>query len=229
MSNIVIKLLIAVIKMPTKIGDRIIRLQGMVGKLTNNAYFPTGWIAGTLTQAQFTLDVNAYITQVANVKNRVAGAVGLRNAAYLTLKVDLVLILTMVQNKANANETIAEAIIGSVGFFVRSYGGKQKKQNAAFNTEVLGTVTLTADGAGHHEWQMSKAQVNFTNLPATTGAQTQVHGLNTGDVWYFRSRKVSTKKTTYNWCMWIQLKVGAGGKNLGGSHTHGTTGDMPTQ
>ncbi|MHB8260922.1 MAG: hypothetical protein ACYDCN_03885 [Bacteroidia bacterium] len=227
--NSIIKLLIAVIKMPGKIGDRIIRLQGMVAKLTNNTYFPTGWIAGTLTQAQFALDVNAYITQVANVKNRVAGAVGLRNAAWTTLKVDLALILSMVQNKANANETIAEAIIGSVGFFVRSYGGKQKKQNAAFNTEVLGTVTITADGAGHHEWQMSKDQVNFINLPATTTAQTQVHGLNTGDVWYFRSRKVSTKKTTYNWCMWIQLKVGAGGKNLGGSHVHGTTGDMPTQ
>ena len=224
----IVKLLIAIIKMPIKIGDRIIRLQETISKLTNNTYFPTGWAAGTLTQAQFTLHVNAFITQVTNVRNHSAGAVGTRNAAYTTIKADLLLILAMVQNKANANPTIAEAIIGSVGFFVRSGGGTHKKQNAAFNTEVLGTVTLTADGTGHHEWQMSKDQINITNLPATTTAQTQVHELNTGDVWYFRNRKVSSKKTTYNWCMWIQLKIGAGGKNLGGGNTHHTTGDLPT-
>ena len=69
--NSIVKLLIAVIKMPTKIGDRVIRLQETVSKLTNNIYFLTGWIAGTLTQAQFGLDVTAYITQVTNVKNHV--------------------------------------------------------------------------------------------------------------------------------------------------------------
>ena len=227
--SIIVKLLIAVIKMPTKIGDRIIRLQEIVSNLTNNTYFPTGWTAGSLTQAQFGLDVTAYITQVTNVKNHVAGAVGLRNAAWTTLKADLQLILAMVQNKANASESIAEAIISSVGFFVRSTQGRQKKQNAAFNTEILGTVTLTADGAGHHEWEMSKDMVTIINLPATTTAQTQVTGLNTGDVWYFRMRKVNSKKKTYNWCAWIMLKVGAGGRNLGGGGgTHSTAGNLPT-
>jgi hypothetical protein len=227
--NTIIKLLIAVIKMPTKIGDRIIRLQQTVTKLTNNTYFPTGWVAGTLTQAQFGLDVTAYINQVTNVKNHVAGAVGLRNAAWTTLKADMQLILAMVQSKANANETIAEAIIGSVGFFVRTGSGKQKKQNGAYNTEVLGTVALTSDGTGPHEWEMSKDMVTIINLPATTTAQTQVTGLNTGDVWYFRMRKVNGKKKTYNWCNWIMLKVGAGGKNLGGGgDTHSTAGDLPT-
>lgn len=226
--NNLIKLLIAVIKMPSKIGDKITRLQQLIIKLTGNSYFPGAWVAGTLSQAQFTTDVTKFASAQTDVKNHVAGAVGERNAAYLVIKADLTLILAMVQTKANANQNIAEAIIGSVGFFVRSSKGKQKKQNAAYNTEVLGTVTLTADGTGHHEWQMSKDQVTFINLPATTGAQTQVTGLSTGDVWYFRNRKVNSKKTTYNWCMWIQLKVGAGGKNLGGGTTHGTSGDLPT-
>jgi hypothetical protein len=228
MGNTGNKQLIAVIKMPGKWGDKIIRLQEIESKLTVNIYFLAGWLAGTLNLAQFTTDVTAFMTAVANVKSRVAGAVGARNTAYTTIKTDLQLILSMVQSKANINEGIAEAIIGSVGFFVRSGGGKHKKQNAAFNTEVLGTVTLTADGTGHHEWQMSKDQINFINLPATTTAQTQVTGLNTGDVWYFRNRKVNSKKTTYNWCMWIQLKIGAGGKNLGGGNVHGTSGDLPT-
>lgn len=227
--NSTIKLLIAVLKMPTKIGDRIIRLQEIIGKLTNNIYFPTGWMAGSLTQAQFTIDVNAYITAETNVRNHIAGAVGARNTAYNVIKSDLIKLLAMVQSKADANESNAAAIIGSAGFYVRNAPSAHKKQNAAFNTQLLGTVTLTADGTGHHEWQMSKDQANIINLPATTSAQTQVTGLTTGDVWYFRNRKVNSKKTTYNWCSWIQLKVGAGGKNLGGGgSTHSTSGNIPT-
>jgi hypothetical protein len=223
-----VKLLIAVIKMATKWGDRIIRLQEIVSKLTNNTYFPTGWTAGSLTQAQFGLDVTAFLNSVTNVKNRVAGAIGARNTAWTKIKADLMLILTMVQDKADANESNAEAIITSVGFFVRVSNGKQKKQNAAYNTEVLGTIALSADGTGPHEWEMSKDMVTVINLPATTTAQTQVTGLNTGDVWYFRNRKVNSKKKTYNWCVWIMLKVGAGGKNLGGGGVHSTAGNLPT-
>jgi len=229
--NTVTKLLIAVIKMPAKIGDKIIRLQEIISKLTNNIYFPTGWVAGSLTQAQFTTDVSAYITAETNVRNHVAGAVGARTSAYNVIKSDLLKILAMVQSKADANENNAAAIIGNAGFYVRNNGGTHKKQNAAFNTQLLGTVTLTADGNGHHEWQMSKDQVTIINLPATTSAQTQVSGLSTGDVWYFRNRKVNSKKTTYNWCSWIQLKIGAGGKNLGGSSNggaHSISGNLPT-
>lgn len=229
MSNITNKQLVAVIKMPAKIGDKIIRLQQTESKLTNNTWFPTGWLAGTLSLAQFTTDVNTYMSAETNVKNHVSGAVGARNAAYQTIKADLQLILAMVQAKANVNLAMAAAIIGSVGFFSRNEGGTHKKQNAAFNTQIVGTVTLTADGTGHHEWQMSKDMIAITNLPATTTAETQVTGLNTGDVWYFRNRKVNSKKTTYNWSAWIQLKVGAGGRNLGGGGgAHSISGNIPT-
>lgn len=226
--NAIVKLLIAVIKMPKKIGDIIIRLQQTVTKLTNNTYFPTGWIAGTLTQAQFTLDVNAYIQQVTNVKNHVAGAVGLRNAAWATLKADLQLILAMVQAKANANPSNAEAIITSVGFFVKTSKPKEKQTNDAVNTEITGTVLLTADAAGHHEWQMSKDMITIIPLPGTDTSKTYVHGLNPGDVWYFRNHKVNTKKATYNWSPWVKVLIGAGGKTAGGGNLPGHAGSLPT-
>ena len=219
MSNTVVKQSTAVIKMPTKIGDRIVRLQEIESKLTSNIYFLVGWLAGTLNLAQFTADITAYITEHTAVQNHTAGAVGLRNAAYATLKSDLQLILAMVQSKANANLTISVAIIESVGFFVRTTHGGYKKQNAAFNTQIVGTVLLTADGTGHHEWEMSKDMVTIINLPATSAAHTTVPGLKPGDVWYFRMRKVNSKKNTYNWCNWIMLVIGAGGRNLGGGNT----------
>jgi hypothetical protein len=227
MSTIITKLLIAVIKMQTKIGDRVVRLQEMISKLTNNTYFSTGWVAGTLTQAQFGLDVTAYTTAVTNVKNHVAGAVGARNTAWTTIKADLQLILAMVQSKAYANESNAAAIIGSVGFFVREYKNRAKQQNDAINTEVLGTVLLTADTAGHHEWQMSKDQITIITLPSTDTSKTYVTDLNQGDVWYFRNKKVNTKKSTYNWSPWVKLIVGPGGRIVGGGTLPGHAGGLP--
>ena len=42
------------------------------------------------------------------------------------------------------------------------------------NTEVLGTVLLTADKAGHYEWEMSKDMVTIVNLPTTTTSLTEL-------------------------------------------------------
>ena len=228
MSSIIIKLLIAVIKMPRKIGDIVIRLQEIVSKLATNSYFSTGWVAGTLAQAQFTLDVNAYTTAVTNVKNHVAGAVGARNTAWTTIKADLQLILSMVQAKANANESNAAAIIGSVGFFVRTSKIRVKQTNDAICTEITGTVLLTADAAGHHEWQMSKDMITIIPLPSTDTAKTLVHGLNPSDIWYFRNHKVNTKKATYNWSPWVKLLISGGGKTAGGGSLPGHAGSLPT-
>ena len=223
----VTKLLVASAKIPKAMGNKIIRLQEIVSKLSNNTYFPPGWVAGGVTQAQFTLHVNAFISAETNVRNRLPGAVGARNAAYSTIQSNLMQIIAMVQNTANANISNAQAIIESAGFFVKEFVGSQKKQNAAFNTEIMGAVTLTADGRGHHEWQMSQDQLHVVDLPATTTAQTQVYGLNAGDVWFFRNRKVNSKKTIYNWCNWIQLTIGVGGKNIGSSSGSAHSGSLP--
>jgi hypothetical protein len=218
----------AVLKMPSKWGDRVLRVQDIEGKLTNNSYFPTGWIAGTLTQAQFNADCTAFINTEAAINTHAAGAVGLRNAAYKKLKQDLGYVMVMVQAKADANYTIAETIIESTGFIVRTITGGHKRINAAYNTQLPGTVIITADGGGHTQWEMSKDMVAITNLPSTNTSKTTVNGLTPGDNWYFRSKKVDTQKKTYNWSPWFLLKIGTGGRNLGGGGTHSTAGNLPT-
>jgi len=218
----------AVLKMPSKIGDQIIRVTDIKGELTSNSYFSTGWTAGTLTQTQFNSDVQAFLDAETNVKAKVAGAVNLRKAAFTTLKKDLRAVMAMVQTKADANPSIAAAIIESAGFFVSTKGGGHKRQNAAFNTEILGTVILTSDEPGHTQWQMSKDMITIITLPSTNASKTTVPDLNTGDVWYFRCKKVNTKKKTYNWSGWILLKIGPGGKNLGGGGTTGASGNLAT-
>ena len=218
----------AVLKMPSKIGDQIIRVTDIKGKLTNNTYFPTGWVAGTLTQTQFNSDVQAFLDAETAVNAKEPGAVGQRDQAFTTLKEDLGEVMAMVQSKAKANPTNANAIINGAGFFVRTNTGGKKRHNEAYNTQIPGTVILTSDTPGPHEWEMSKDMVNITKLPSTTGGKTKVTGLTVNDSLYFRNKKTDTKKKTYNYCAWILLKIGPGGRNLGGGTTEGAAGDLPT-
>jgi hypothetical protein len=134
--------------------------------------------------------------------------------------------MTMVQLKADGNLANAETIILSAGYSVRKAKTRQKQQNDAQNTEIVGTVLLTADVAGHHEWQMSKDTVSITNLPATTTSHTHVQNLIPGDIWYFRNHKVNTKKATYNWSPWVKLMIGPGGRTIGGGNLPGHAGSL---
>ncbi|HEX7413786.1 MAG TPA: hypothetical protein VF411_07030, partial [Bacteroidia bacterium] len=218
----------AVLKMPSKWGDRVVRGQTIQTKLTNNVNFPTGWIAGTLTQAQFNADVLAFTNEETAVEAHTPGAVGLRNAAYKTLKQDLSYVMIMVQAKADANPNIAVTIIENAGFFVRGKSGNHKRVNEAYNTQIPGKVIITSDGGGHTQWEMTKDMITITNLPSTNTSKTSVSGLTYGETWYFRSKKVDTKQKTYNWSSWFLLKIGPGGRNLGGGTTSSSAGNLPT-
>ena len=89
--------------MPSKIGDKVIRVQKIQQMLTGNTWFGTGWTAGTLSQSQFGNDVTAFVDAESDVQARKPGAVSARATAYTTVKQDLDAILAMVQAKANAN------------------------------------------------------------------------------------------------------------------------------
>ena len=218
----------AELNMPEKISQKIVRAQAVETKFTGNINFPVGsWPINIVSLTQFGTDV----TTLANAEAAVAsktGSVAARNAALVVVMTDLRGLKSMVQAKADANPTNAASIIVSAGFNVVTRNSHTKKENAALNTEVTGTVLLTADKAGHHEWQMSKDMTTIINLPATTTCTTQVMGLTPGDVWYFRNHKVNTKKTIYNWSAWIKLIIGPGGKTAGGGNATGRAGGLPT-
>lgn len=138
----------------------------------------------------------------------------LRDAALAVVMADLRGVLSMVQTTADRNPAHATEIIEGAGYAVKHVNRRQKMQNNAYNTETEGTVMLTADGGRGHEWQMSKDKETIIGLSSTTTARTFVTGLTPADVWYFRNRKINTKKTTYNWSPWIKLTIGSGGKTV---------------
>ena len=227
-NSVTVKHLIAALKMVGKIGDKIMKAKAILAALTGNATFPVAtWPANVTSLAQLGTDVTALINAEAAVVNK-TGTAALRNEALAVVLADLRSIKTMVQLKADANPTTAQSIIEGAGYVVSMHGGRAKRQNDALNTELLGTALLTSDTAGHHEWEMSKDMITIINLPATTTCTTTVKNLTQGDVWYFRNRKVNTKKRTYNWCAWIKLTIGPGGKVVVGGNTPGHAGSLPT-
>lgn len=227
-SRVPIRLFIAVIKMEKKLGDKVIRIQAFLDKLTGNSTFPaTSWPANIVSLAQFTIDVNKFLDAVTAVKNK-TGSVGDRNAALAVVMEDLKAIMTMVQRKANANISLADGIITGAGYVVRAQKFKEKQTNDAKNTEIAGTVLLTSDTPGHTEWEMSKDMITLgTPIPSTSTSHTHVAGLTPGDVLYFRNKKIDTAKRKYGWSKWVKLQIGAGGKQAGGGKP-GTAGSMPT-
>lgn len=226
-TTIIIHHLLAVLKMPTKWADRILRVQFIQGKLTGNSYFPVGsWPANVVTLAQLGLDITAFLAAQSAVAAR-TGTVAARNAAFLVVKKDLEALKAMVQLKADSDVTNAATIITSAGYFVKVIKVKQKQINDAMNTQISGTVLLTSDTPGHHEWEQSKDMVTIIHLPATSTSHTLVSGLTPGDVWWFRNKRVDTKKATHNWSPWVRLQVGAGGKLGGIPNTLGHSGSLP--
>lgn len=217
---------IAVLKMPRRFGDKLIKVRSIEDMLSNYAFILSYWFSDIISFAQFRLDIQAFNDAETNVQTRQAGAVGERDAALRVVMKDLKEILYMVQAAANADRANAVSIIQSAGFGIKNIYLRKKMQTDALNTEIAGTVLLTADGGRSHEWQMSKDQITIITLPSTDNAQTFVKDLTPGDVWYFRTKKVNTRKMTYNWSPWKKLIISAGGKVAKGNSAAGASGSI---
>jgi len=205
----------AVLKMPRRMADKLIKATSIKAALSNNAYFPLPWPSAIASLSKLDADIQAFNDAEVQVKTGLIGTAAARDVTLFTLMTDLRGILGMVQGVADADPANAVTIIESAGFAVKHINLRGKMQNNAFNTEIVGTVMLTADTNRGHEWQMSTDEKTLINLPSTTTARTFVSGLKPGDKWYFRNRKIGSKKTTYNWSPWIELIVGAGGRTVG--------------
>jgi len=202
-----VKHTIAVLNMPRKMGDKIIKAKFIQQKLTNNADFPPPFPVNVTTLVQLGNDITALDTAETAAQNHTKGAVPVRDTALHAVIADLKNLMTMVQLKADSDTANAEAIIQNAGFDVKSTVVRQKQGNTAISDLVPGLVELTADGSGAHEWQMSKDQIAIVNLPATSVANTKVDNLVSGDEWYFRNRKIDTIGGGNPWSAWIKVRV----------------------
>ena len=113
----------------------------------------------------------------------------------------------LVQIKGDVNAVNAEDVILGAGYDVKIVFIKQQQQNGVQNTEISGTILATASGRGYHSWQISPDQKIITTLEPTSEAHTLIPGLTLGQIYYVRSKKINTKKKTYEWCPWMEIRV----------------------
>ena len=184
---------IAVLKFPTRIGDKIIKAKFIVKEMTGNTSFPSP----VPPLATVNTHINTLVTKETAAKTKTTGAVAARDAALKIVVADLHALMTYVQGIADANPADAEAIIKSAGFDVKKVGEIDKQDFTADNS-VSGTIKLIAKGigTGHaaHQWGMSKNGTDWLthafDIAPTLAAHTEITGLTKADILYFRHRDI---------------------------------------
>ena len=204
---VVIRHIIVKLDWPDDIPGRLSLGKKILSKITGNSNFPVStWPSIITSLAQLTTDVNAFDAAETAQKSK-TGTVTARDIAMNATHSDLRSIKVLVQAKCDANPINAEDIALGAGYDIKVVVIKQQQQNSVQDTEVPGTILATADGTGYHMWQITQDQKTITTLDSTSTAHTLIPNLTSGATYYVRSKKIATKKKTYAWGAWMEIKV----------------------
>ena len=130
-----------------------------------------------------------------------------RNAALEKVKADLRSLRIDVQEVADADPANADAIIASAGMSSKDPAHHGRQQNTAKDGVEQGSVDLTGEGAGAHEWRISTEEINWTLLPASLIAKTTVPDLTPGTVYYFQNRRMLPNNEKTEWSQSVKIRV----------------------
>ena len=130
-----------------------------------------------------------------------------RDLAFEKVKADLRTLRGKVQELADADPINATAIVAGALMFCKGSGLHGKQQNTIKDGVTSGSVKLTAEGAGAHQWRMSVDGTTWTLLRSSKGAKTIVTGLNIGVNYHFQSCKILPMGEEGEWSQSIQLLV----------------------
>ncbi len=159
-----------------------------VTSMTGNTYFAPAAITDILTTCQTSITnlraaINAPISSIRTDNIKIARDALDRNLTMLGAKVE------EVANDPTIADALRVEIAHSAGMDVKNQIRPQKHQFTVANTEISGTVHLTAQGgAKAHEWQYTSDIINFTEriaVPTTTTANTNVPNLKKGTEYAF--------------------------------------------
>ena len=111
-----------------------------------------------------------------------------------------------VQIIADGDEEHAETIIVAAGLHVKIITVRVPQEAGAKQGEESGSAIVNGEGKGNHNFQISKDNINFTNLEGNGTSKILVTGLDPG-TYFFRSRKVLTKGKVAPWSQSYKLTV----------------------
>jgi hypothetical protein len=149
--------------------------------------------AGTSTYVTVPpLTITGLLTLATNYLNSDSAT---EEATFTLLNNGMKALMRLFQAAADLSPSTSIAIIESGGFSVRAVTPRKQQPWAATNSPVLGTIDLTANGAGPrtlHDWWISYDGVTFERLEPTITAHTQVSGLASGISVYFLHQVINS-------------------------------------
>ena len=130
-----------------------------------------------------------------------------RDAARLVVENDLRDLRLDVQKAANADPFNAETIITSAGMSVKMSNYRGKQQNTATNGIESGTVNLTAEGRGPHNWRYSTDEKEWLYLPGNRTAKLTAGGFTPGVLYSFQNQMALTNDQKSEWSQSVKLRI----------------------
>lgn len=141
-----------------------------------------------------------------NVKNPLV-SIEMRELAREAVKDDLRTLAMEVQKIADQDKENAPAIIKSAGMQVKLIAVRGVQQNSVCDGKEEGSVDLTAEGKGPHDWRMSSNGVDFLYLSSSNSSKTTVFNLIPGEVYYFQNRQSLSYNQKGEWSPVMKFRV----------------------
>ena len=178
---------VAALMIPPLNKPLIIFARAVHDAMLNNPSFPDP----RPTLAVFKAHVDAFEDAETKAATRAKGAATFRDAKGKTVKGDLSHLRDYVQSVVETSTTpaAAAAVIESAFMSVRKVPTRSIPEVSAKNADVSGKVTLAAKAVAPvavYSWEYSLDQSTWTPLPDTMKSRTEVSGLTTARVYYFR-------------------------------------------
>jgi hypothetical protein len=202
-TNVMRKITVA-LNFPKVISSFIVYANAIVLAMLHNVFFES--LVPKITKLSTDLKTLEDLEAACNTKPPTA-SVSARNAALAVVQNELRTLRNDVQNIADADVANAQAIIDSSGMSVKKPISHSSRQNTAEDGVEEGSVDLTAEGAGAHEWRMSIDDMNWTLLSASFTSKVTVNDLTSGTVYYFQNRRMLPNNEKSDWSQSIKIRV----------------------
>ncbi|HEY5592173.1 MAG TPA: hypothetical protein VIK55_14305 [Paludibacter sp.] len=204
MTTKTIKLRTVVLNFPRIIAVFIVYAKAIYLAMFENPIFA----ASAAKVANLYLDITALeIAEAGFKRTKPTHNISERNAALEKVKADLRSLRNDVQELANADPVNAESIIESSGMSAKDQALHGKQQNTAKDGVESGSVDLTAEGAGYHNWRISTDETAWTLLSSSRTAKKTATGLTPGTNYYFQNKRMLPNNEESEWSQSVKIMV----------------------
>ena len=195
---------IVVLNAPTVVTEIINYSKGIGNAMSESPYFEES--ASKLVK--FRADIQVLDTAEANCStNPPTASIGARNKALRTVLADMRSLRSDVQLVVDDSPLDAVVIASSANMAIKKAITHGKQKNTAEDGIEEGTVELTGEGAGPHEWRISTDEIAWTLLPSSRTSKTTVENLTLGTVYSFQNRRMLVNNEKSEWSQSVKIRV----------------------